>query len=184
MPRFLDKVRELYPQHFAFIFLGFVTGLRPSSLRPLRRTGPSADLDLTVGVLRVRRSHTRRAEVMDATKTGRDQRIILPPALDVLRWHIDQLDDEAAASDLLFPTAAGGFRSSSRLDVPVDRVGTAIKLAYPISPRSMRRTFQDLAREAGVRDVVTRAISGHATESMQRRYSTARELKSPTAWPA
>lgn len=35
----------------------------------------------------------------------------------------------------------------------------------------MRRTFQDLAHEA---DVVTRAISGHATEAMQRRYSTSR----------
>jgi hypothetical protein len=38
----------------------------------------------------------------------------------------------------------------------------------------MRRTFQELARAAGVADVVPRAISGHATEAMQRRYSTAR----------
>jgi hypothetical protein len=36
----------------------------------------------------------------------------------------------------------------------------------------MRRTFQDLARAAEVSDVVTRAVSGHATEAMQRRYST------------
>jgi len=36
----------------------------------------------------------------------------------------------------------------------------------------MRRTFQDLAREAQVKDIVTRAISGHATEEMQRLYST------------
>ena len=36
----------------------------------------------------------------------------------------------------------------------------------------MRRTFQDLARAAEVKDVVTRAISGHATEAMQRHYST------------
>jgi hypothetical protein len=36
----------------------------------------------------------------------------------------------------------------------------------------MRRTFQDLARAAEVKDVVTRAISGHATEEMQRLYST------------
>jgi hypothetical protein len=34
--------------------------------------------------------------------------------------------------------------------------------------------FQDLARQAQVHDVVTRAISGHATERMQRHYSTAR----------
>ena len=34
------------------------------------------------------------------------------------------------------------------------------------------RTYQDLARAAEVNDVVTRAISGHATETMQRHYST------------
>jgi hypothetical protein len=35
----------------------------------------------------------------------------------------------------------------------------------------MRRTFQDLARAAQVGDLVTRAISGHATETMQHHYS-------------
>ena len=39
----------------------------------------------------------------------------------------------------------------------------------------MRRTFQDLAREAAVADVVTRSISGHATATMQAHYSTARD---------
>jgi hypothetical protein len=41
-----------------------------------------------------------------------------------------------------------------------------------VTPRAMRRSFQDLARTAEVRDVVTRSISGHATEQMQRLYST------------
>jgi hypothetical protein len=36
----------------------------------------------------------------------------------------------------------------------------------------MRRTFQDLARTAEIHEVVERSISGHATEAMQRRYST------------
>jgi hypothetical protein len=36
----------------------------------------------------------------------------------------------------------------------------------------MRRTFQDLARAAEVKDIVTRAISGHATETMQHHYSS------------
>ncbi len=34
----------------------------------------------------------------------------------------------------------------------------------------MRRTFQDLARAAEVKDIATRAISGHATETMQHHY--------------
>jgi len=47
----------------------------------------------------------------------------------------------------------------------------------------MRRTFQDLARAAEVKDVVTRAISGHATEQMHHHYSTvnALEVKSSIA---
>jgi hypothetical protein len=40
------------------------------------------------------------------------------------------------------------------------------------TPRAMRPTFQDLARAAEVKDVVTRAVSGHATDAMQRHYST------------
>ncbi len=37
MALFVAKFRELYPQHFAMFFLMLVTGLRPSSVRPLRR---------------------------------------------------------------------------------------------------------------------------------------------------
>lgn len=35
-------------------FLGFATGLRPSSLRPLRRTGPTPDVLWDQGVFGVR----------------------------------------------------------------------------------------------------------------------------------
>jgi hypothetical protein len=38
----------------------------------------------------------------------------------------------------------------------------------------MRRSFQDAMREAQVANVVVRSISGHLTEQMQQRYSTAR----------
>jgi hypothetical protein len=51
-------------------------------------------------------------------------------------------------------------------------VETALGLRKHVTPRAMRRSFQDLARSAEVRDVVTRSISGHATEHMQRLYST------------
>jgi integrase len=66
----------------------------------------------------------------------------------------------------------GGFRSSSCLDKPFAEVGKAIGLPYEVSPRAMRRTYQELARVANVSDIVTRSISGHATPEMQRHYST------------
>lgn len=70
-------------------------------------------------------------------------------------------------SALLFPSDTGGFRSASCLDKPFEEVVTSLKLKKHITPRAMRRTFQDLARAAEVKDVVTRAVSGHATEAMQ-----------------
>jgi hypothetical protein len=77
-------------------------------------------------------------------------------------------------SELLFPAVTGGFRARSCLDKPFAAVCEKIKLAYRFTPRGMRRTYQDLARAAGIHDAVTRAISGHATTEMQLHYSTAR----------
>jgi hypothetical protein len=58
VPPFVAKVRELSPQHFAMAYLGLITELRPSTLRPLRRSGPEYDADWNERRLRVRRSHT------------------------------------------------------------------------------------------------------------------------------
>ena len=178
VPAFLMTMRREHPQHFAFVALGIATGLRPSSLRPLRRTGATPDvLWDDGGAVLIRRSHTRRSEVMETTKTGIRQKIALPPEMmDILRWHVAQLPDgPMKKSDLLFPSNTGGLRSASCLDKPFDAVAKAMALSKAITPRSMRRTFQDLARAAEVKDIVTRAVSGHATETMQRHYSTVRQ---------
>jgi hypothetical protein len=146
-------------------------------LRPLRREGPSADLKWKEGILLIRRSQTIGDEVMETTKTDLHQRLTLPPELlDVLQWHVDNviLPRKMRESDLLFPATTGGFRSRSCLDKPFLAVGAAIKLKHRFTPRGMRRTYQDLARAAGIHDAVTRAISGHATPAMQLHYSTAR----------
>jgi hypothetical protein len=193
VPRFLAEFRVRYPDHYAFVFLGFTTGLRPSSLRPLRARGPNADIKWDEGKLLVRRSHTHKAEVMDSTKTDRDQVIALDTRqLEVLQWHVDRLEVEnkrrekrspaiaaaMRASELLFPASptkwnrGGGFRSPSCLDKAFDNVAEILKLSYSVTPRAMRRTYQDLARAANVADIVTRSISGHATPDMQRHYST------------
>src|SRR5271165_4754315 len=78
-----------------------------------------------------------------------------------------------AESEYLFPSTTGGLRSRSALDKPFRDVVTALRWDLKLTPRAMRRTFQDLARRAQVHDLVTRAISGHATDRMQRHYSTA-----------
>lgn len=195
VPEFLGLVRLAYPKHYAMVFLGITTGLRPSSMRPLRRKGPFADVKWEDGKLLVRRSQTRGNEVMGFTKTDLDQVLDLDPEqLSVLRWHCDRLDRRIAklrekpetlaiaealeASDLLFPASptrwskGGGFRSRSCLDEMFKDIGERMKLGYRISPRAMRRTFDDLARAAKVKDLVARAIGGWRTREMQDHYAT------------
>jgi hypothetical protein len=176
VPKFLAKMRDIHAPHYAFTFMGFTTGLRPSSLRPLRRTGPNADIKWDDALMIIRRSQTIGDEVMETTKTDLHQRLALPrEVLDVLRWHVEEqlLPKKMRESELLFPAVTGGFRARSVLDKPFDEVSKAIGLPFNFTPRGMRRTYQDLARAAGIHDAVTRAISGHATPAMQLHYSTA-----------
>ncbi|MBX3233531.1 MAG: hypothetical protein KIT84_11045 [Labilithrix sp.] len=172
---FVAKFRELYPQHFAMLYLGLVTGLRPSTLRPIRRRGCECDVVWDTGRLYVRRSHSLGDEVMRTTKQKRRYSIDLPPeAMEVLRWHVaTQLTTpEQEDSDLLFPAVTGGFRTQKVLNVPIAEVATEIGITKHLTQRALRRTFNDLARAAQVNDLVTRSISGHLTEAMQRHYSS------------
>jgi len=175
-PRFLQVFREMYPQYAGLVTLGIMTGLRPSSMRPLRRRGPSPDVLWSEGILLVRQSHTRRTEVMQKTKTAADQELACPPALmAVLERHVAEHcipGTPKGDSDLLFPSATGGLLSASALDDPFRAVGKALGLPYKITPRSMRRSFKDLARRAGLAKLVESSISGHQTDSMTALYST------------
>lgn len=175
VPTFMALLREMYPQHFGMVFLALATGLRPSSLRPLRRRGPSADILWDERKLLVRRSHTMGTEVMNTTKQRVKYSINLPAeVVDVLRWHVDtQLGTpEQQESALLFPSVTGGFRAGSVLNKPLADVAHAVNLGKHFTQLGLRRTFNDLARAAQVEAIVTRSISGHLTESMQSRYST------------
>jgi integrase len=172
---FLGTMRELYPQHYAMVYLGLATGLRPSSLRPLRRRGPSADVLWEQSRLLVRRSQTLGDEVMNTTKQGKRYSITVPQELmAVLEWHVrTQLSTpEQEDSDLLFPSVKGSYRSPCVLNKPFADVCEAMGLGRHFSQRGLRRTFNDLARAAAVESVITRSISGHLTEQMQLHYST------------
>jgi hypothetical protein len=111
---------------------------------------------------------------METTKTGKLQRISLPKDLiEILEWHSENLPEGPMRdSILLFPSETGGYRAASCLDRPFREIIKKLEWKKKLTPRSMRRTFQDLARAAEVRDIVTRSVSGHSTEAMQRHYST------------
>jgi integrase len=126
---------------------------------------------------------------MQGTKTGTRERVYVPDAvLQALREHIARFEEpptgrwgkpplwwrkEMVESDLLFPGRDGGPRSPSCLDKPFVRVSREIGLPFELTPMGMRRTFNDLARQAQVHDIVIRSITGHLTPEMQVKYSTA-----------
>jgi integrase len=114
---FLACMREVYPQHYAMTYLGFATGLRPSSMRPLRRKGAAPDVRWDEGVILVRRSHSLGDEAMDTTKTKLRQRISVPPeVIEALAEHVQThlTTPEQIASDLLFPRrTAASLRSTA-----------------------------------------------------------------------
>ena len=194
LPMFLRLFRQLEPEHFAMTSLGFALGARPSSLRPLRRSGPLKDYDAESGELILRRSHTRGSAAMDSTKNAEDVTVTLPVELrEILAWHTETFlvtrnvkgtdrpnltASKRSASELLFPSRTGAFQSCSSLQKPFANVSEAMKMESGgkfrkvITPKGMRRTSKDLLRAAGVRDLVAMALNSHLSESMHRHYST------------
>jgi hypothetical protein len=65
-----------------------------------------------------------------------------------------------------------GFRTTNVFKKVFDDVCQVMALKKKISARAMRRTFQDLAREANIDSIVQRSICGHATPEMSQLYST------------
>jgi hypothetical protein len=95
---FLEAMHHLFPQHYAMTLLGFATGKRPSTLRPLRARGAEPDVVWDEGLIRFRRSHTRGDEFMGGTKTGTREKVSLPEAVFVaLREHLAADGRERAA---------------------------------------------------------------------------------------
>jgi hypothetical protein len=100
--------------------------------------------------------------------------------MDILRWHVDGLPEGPMhESELLFPSRSGGYRAPSCLDKPIEDIAEKAEIAKTLTPRFMRRTFQDLGRSAQVHDFVVRAISGHATTTMQEHYSSVVTVRPP-----
>jgi integrase len=177
--RFLEKLLELYPQHYAFAYLGFMTGGRISIMITLRRSGPDPDIDWSTGRLLNRRSKGHGPEVRQVVKQKDNFGVPLPQELvDILQWHVEtQLDERQVKNKehLLFPGSKGAtYRSLSSLAKPFAKVAQAIGVKFRFTQRGMRRTFNDLSRAAKLEPDIIRSISGHHTDQMREWYSTYR----------
>jgi hypothetical protein len=67
-----------------------------------------------------------------------------------------------------------GMLSRSSLDAPFEWTSNTVKLGFTLTPRGMRRSYQDLCRAAGVEDDVQKFICGHSTGPIARRETGSR----------
>jgi hypothetical protein len=144
---FLRRMRDAFAGHCAMTFIGFALGKRPSTLRPLRRKGSTPDIHRDTGVLLFRRSNTlgQRGDGrrQDRWRGARASTRAAPrdPALARRDAAVNGL---LSSVDLLSPALYGGFRSRNVLDKPLRAAARAVGLEKRVTPRGMRRTFQDL----------------------------------------
>jgi len=137
--------------------------------------------------LHIERSVWHRHE--KATKTDDPRRVtVVQPLREILdeqrRWLI-ATQHPGLCSGLVFParpqSAKTGmarrgvdevswYRAHSVLNKPMAKVAEKAGL-NPISPHSLRRTFEDLLRNAGVEQLVRRAVAGWRSEKAQSIYA-------------
>lgn len=172
LARFLEEMRERFPQHYALTVLLAYTGLRFCHASALRWS----DWDERSGFIRVRRKQVR-GKVGPVTRKKQAPREypVEPELAAVLREHRGWLlvtQAPGLAEGWMFPSAAGTLRAPSSVDKAWKRCLTEAGISRRFTPHGLRYTFTDLVRRANVDAVVRRALTGHVTEVMQRKYSS------------
>ncbi len=169
---FLDAMRTHYPQHHALVVLLAFTGLRFCHASALRWE----DWDETTNVLRLVRKQVRgKVGPVTRKKQAPKEYPVVPELAEVLRLHRKRLLKEQApglADGWMFPSSTGTLRTPNSLDAAWEKCLALAKIEKRFTVHGLRYTFTDLVRLANVDAVVRRALTGHVTEEMQRKYST------------
>jgi len=165
-------MREQYPHNYAFTMLLAYTGLRFCHASALRWE----DIDEQKGVIRIVRKniHGKEGGVAKEACAARDPAVAR--AARLLREHrqrMVQKQEKGVESGWVFPSKAGKLRLTGCLRETWDGSLKAAKIDRYFTAHGLRRTFNDLARRAGIDAVVIRSITGHVTEQMREHYSTA-----------
>lgn len=169
---FLETMRVKSPHNYALAATLAFTGLRFCHASALRWE----DIDEEKAVIHIQRKQSR-GEVGPVSRRKRAPRTLplVPELASVLREQRSKLLTEQAPgfdSGWCFPSEAGTLRTPGSLVKAWRSCAKAAKIEGRFTPHGLRRTFNDLARRAGVDAVVTKAITGHVTEQMREHYSS------------
>lgn len=100
--------------------------------------------------------------------------------------HANSLDGVMEDSEYLFPSVLGRLRARSVLDKPFQEVTAALGWKLHLTPRAMRRTFKNIARNRGVSKFIvkkSRATGPTKCTSTTRRRNSRKSTMRPAGLP-
>jgi integrase len=181
--RLLDATQGENPDMRAMIWVGFTTGMRFGELSALQWD----DIDFAGGLIHVRKSQVKGN--VGPTKTRSRRTVPLHPVVAEMlhahaKWQQDRRIPGRESGFLFLPTktrttgdgdgaGSGGalrLRYSNVLSKPLARCAEKAKVNKHVTPHTMPRTFNNLARQAAG-EIVARSMTGHTTTAMTEHYS-------------
>lgn len=173
LARLLEQTKHESPDVAVMIWVGFTTGMRFGELSALTWDDVQFPEEGESGVIHVRRSQVY--GVVGPTKTNSKRSVPLHPMVaSMLRAHRKWLEGRTK-SNVVFPASrsngkGSGYRFSGLLSKPLKRCASSAGIAKHVTAHTMRRTFNNLARQAAG-EIVARAMTGHMTQAMTEHYS-------------
>lgn len=92
----------------------------------------------------------------------------------ILQVQLEHLAVHGTKDDLLFPSSVGTPIRSSRISDALRAARKKAGITKRCTSHGLRRSMNDLLREAEVDPVIAKAIVGHTTDRMREHYSTLR----------
>ena len=167
---FLKLVEKWYPEHYPITLVLATYGLRWGEAAALH----VEHIDEEAMELRVVQAHTKGR----VTRTKTDSHKYLPldlGVLKVLKEHVDWLtrtEHPDIDKGLLFPGRFGGYRLPGSCGRAWKKVSKVMGLEWNVTGHDLRRTFQNMLRQAGVGLTVQQALMGHSSTQMTEHYSS------------
>jgi len=167
--RFLQLVEKWYPEHYPITLVLATYGLRWGEAAALHLE----HVDEELMELRVVQSHTKGR--VTRTKTESHKYLPLDPGvLKVLKEHVAWLNASGhpnAEKGLLFPGRFGAYRLPGSCGKAWKKVSAVMGLDWGVTGHDLRRTFQNMLRQAGVGLTVQQSLMGHSSTQMTEHYS-------------
>jgi integrase len=165
-------MRTKYPSTYPLAATLAFTGLRFCHASALKWE----DIDEEKGVIRIVRKNVHgRIGPVSKKKRAPKEIPLLKDLADILMEHrkrMVQKQVKGVEKGWVFPVGEGKLREPGSLRKAWLGSLKAAKIEKHFTVHGLRRTFNDLARRAGVDAIVTRSITGHVTEQMREHYST------------